>query len=598
MKHKGSNMPCPNPLPSDWEKKVDAILQLNNDRLVERLQHSIGRISVSDVLTGVTTDSEMDPHTRISTGAALGRISEASTYPASEPRFSQKSEDADAISSGRPSQVEIPEIPTRSSSRSGSKERGKNGKRVSMTSLTSEEESQHVARLKTTQLARKGREELLGKTTSSIFSQQTMLAAIRKIVASWFFEAFFAFAILSNSIFIGVEVHYAAHNAGKLLPSAFVYVDQTYAAVFLTELVLRVLSEGKPFFWSSPNVAWNYLDVLINITSVLNLVSYLSSMGQDTDSDTFKASGNVRIIRILRLTRVIRVVRIVKIVRFIRALRSLVHSIFGTMKVLLWSVLLLFMIMYVFAIVFTDVSNEYSNGFQEINEESLAFLRKYFFDLERSVNTLFQSICNGLNWGDVADKLNELSRVWGYLYVIFVAFCLFAVLNVMTGMFCQSAIESAERDQEMHIQNVMNNKQQQVEMFMSIFNMLQQDRGRRATGNITFMEFEQLFDRREIRAFFEALDVEAKDAWTLFKLMDVSGNGDLDASEFVDGCMRLKGPARSIDVSLLLQEQRRLRKKISSMEQMLLERFERPSSKRPSCSLPESEAEDVKYVEM
>ena len=130
-------------LPSDWEQKVDTILQLNNDRfleqeslnvdvasfqlpvcihffatlchfardarLIQRLQHSIGRISrissklssgwvsqctmhnhaimllcnvlsagVSDVLTGVTTDSEMDPHTRISTGAALGRISEAS----------------------------------------------------------------------------------------------------------------------------------------------------------------------------------------------------------------------------------------------------------------------------------------------------------------------------------------------------------------------------------------------------------------------------------------------------------------------------------------------------------------------------------------
>lgn len=42
-----------------------------------------------------------------------------------------------------------------------------------------------------------------------------------------------------------------------------------------------------------------------------------------------------------------------------------------------------------------------------------------------------------------------------------------------------------------------------------------------------------------------------------------TGNGDLDASEFVDGCMRLKGPARSIDVSLLLQEQRRMRKKIT-----------------------------------
>lgn len=39
--------------------------------------------------------------------------------------------------------------------------------------------------------------------------------------------------------------------------------------------------------------------------------------------------------------------------------------------------------------------------------------------------------------------------------------------------------------------------------------------------------------------------------------MDTSGNGDLDATEFVEGCMRLKGPARSIDVSLLMQEHKR-----------------------------------------
>lgn len=116
----------------------------------------------------------------------------------------------------------------------------------------------------------------------------------------------------------------------------------------------------------------------------------------------------------------------------------------------------------------------------------------------------------------------------------------------------------------------------------------------------------------------EAVDVEAKDAWTFFKLMDVSGDaatytfwkeyfrlpllhyahgpcwypfsmllppilhygafapflfvsklqwgdGELDADRFVEGCMRLQGTARSMDVSLVLQEQRRLRKKILSI---------------------------------
>ena len=173
-----------------------------------------------------------------------------------------------------------------------------------------------------------------------------MVDHVKRIVSSWIFEAFFATAILSNSLLIGVQVHYAAQSIGKPLPPVFFIAEQVYALLFLVELVMRILAEGMPFFWSSPNVVWNYLDVLIILTSVLNLVSEVASMNTDADA---LMSGNVRIIRILRVTRVIRVVRVVKIVRFIRALRSLVHSIFGTMKVLMWSVMLLLMIIYVFA---------------------------------------------------------------------------------------------------------------------------------------------------------------------------------------------------------------------------------------------------------
>lgn len=84
-------------------------------------------------------------------------------------------------------------------------------------------------------------------------------------------------------------------------------------------------------------------------------------------------------------------------------------------------------------IVFTDVSTEYISNF-EISQTDTAFLQKRFQDLERSMQTLFQSISNGVTWGDVADKLHNLNWVWGYLYVIYVAFCAFCVLNVMTGV--------------------------------------------------------------------------------------------------------------------------------------------------------------------
>eukprot|EP00435_Cladocopium_sp_Y103_P005264 s1333_g1.t1 len=324
--------------PSDWEVQLDRLLQQNNERLIERLQQSFGRTSIADkLLTNVTTDSAMDPYNRISTGTLLGPI--ATTGP----RDTTHSAHSVGVVSEYVESVNPPEPgeSRRMSRASGTSK----GRRQSMSSMTSEEETQHVQKLKTTQMENKDRESYSRRSTTSLVSRETFLTYIRKIVSSWAFEAFYAFAILSNSVSIGVEVHYAAHSRGKPMPAAFFVIDQSYAALFFLELLLRVLAEGKPFFWSSPNVAWNYLDILINITSVLNLASFLSGVGQDTSTSTFDASGNVRIIRILRLTRVIRVVRIVKIVRFIRALRSLVYSIFGTMKVLLWSVLLLFMIM-------------------------------------------------------------------------------------------------------------------------------------------------------------------------------------------------------------------------------------------------------------
>ena len=200
----------------------------------------------------------------------------------------------------------------------------------------------HIESLKTRQSAYQHEK----RWSNSILSNSEFTHVVKRLVNSWSFEAFFTFVIFTNSAFIGVEVHFMAHNPGPA-PASFFVVDQVYAGIFFIELGLRIMAERRSFFWSSQNMAWNYLDILINITSVLNIVTAIVQQGEG-DSDTLRTSGNVRIIRILRLTRVIRVVRVVKIVRFIRALRSLVYSIFGTLKVLLWSVLLLLMIMRLF----------------------------------------------------------------------------------------------------------------------------------------------------------------------------------------------------------------------------------------------------------
>jgi len=55
----------------------------------------------------------------------------------------------------------------------------------------------------------------------------------------------------------------------------------------------------------------------------------------------------------------------------------------------------------------------------------------------------------------------------------------------------------------------------------------------------------------ESTAFFAALEIEADLAWDVFKLIDTDEGGSLDIDEFVTGCLRLRGPAKSLDVAKL-----------------------------------------------
>merc|ERR1712194_930483 len=60
----------------------------------------------------------------------------------------------------------------------------------------------------------------------------------------------------------------------------------------------------------------------------------------------------------------------------------------------------------------------------------------------------------------------------------------------------------------------------------------------------------------QLYAYFEALDLEVDDARAFFRLLDVDGSGHIDIDEFCDGCMKLKGEARSFDLNCMIYEAR------------------------------------------
>ena len=245
-------------------------------------------------------------------------------------------------------------------------------------------------------------------------------ASLLELVNSLKFETFFAAVIATNSVFIGITIQWESSQRTLKVPSAMFFVQLVYTMIFLLEVLLKVLALGLRDFFCSANWGWHWFDVFVVASAVFECI--VEAVTQDPQLSG--SSSNLRILRVLRMTRLTRIFRVIRVVRFFRSLRTLVFSIANTLKSLFWAMLLLALIMYVFAILFTDIVNSYM--LENEGVESAGELEKYFGTLHISVHTLFMSISGGLTWKDASGALAEISWLWVYVFTSYIAFSCFA----------------------------------------------------------------------------------------------------------------------------------------------------------------------------
>merc|ERR1712196_248947 len=101
--------------------------------------------------------------------------------------------------------------------------------------------------------------------------------------------------------------------------------------------------------------------------------------------------------------------------------------------------------MFVFAIVFTQTVTDHIVDTGSVDEE----LSYFWGSLTSSMFTLFKSISGGVSWQDASEPLQWVYQPLQWLFAGYIAFTYFAVLNVVTGVFCNSAIETASRDPDL-----------------------------------------------------------------------------------------------------------------------------------------------------
>jgi len=375
--------------------------------------------------------------------------------------------------------------------------------------------------------------------------------------------------IILNSVFLGWQQQWLSERAKDEAaaglpqtysePTVFVVVTWMFTIFFTIELAGRWVADGFLQFFQSRDVWWNLTDMFVVAFSIFDVsVDLMDSAGNE-----FVA--NFSVVRVLRIMRVVRIAKIIRVMKFFRELRIMIYSIMRSMKSLAWVLLILFGLFYVFSIAFTaaclylDTSEKWD---LEENQE----LQLHFGTLDRSLLSLFMSMSGGNDWAMYYEALAPLGGYYTALFLTFMAFCLFAVVNVVTGVFVDSAKQSSHVDREVVVQEELEAKKNYLRQMRAIFDEMDSD----DTGCISMEEFERKLGDERVIAYFHAMKLDVSDARTLFSLLDYDHTDEVDVKEFLQGCYRLQGESRRLDQVFMQYEMKKVTTVVEELRDMLL----------------------------
>jgi hypothetical protein len=215
---------------------------------------------------------------------------------------------------------------------------------------------------------------------------------------------------------------------------------------------------------------------------------------------------------------------------------------------------------------FLDSTEKWMN---EDNED----LRNMFGTLSRSVLSLYMSISGGNDWELYYTALSKLPLFYTALYLGFVTFSIFAVVNIITGIFVESAVQSSHNDKQVLVHEQMEKKNEYIQRMSEMFQEMDSD----GSGQISQDEFERHLRTEKVLAYFKAMELDVADAHMLFALLDYDGSKDISIAEFRQGCYKLQGRARALDSAIMMFEVRWLKEAVMRV----LERVDLLDGKAP-----------------
>jgi hypothetical protein len=154
-----------------------------------------------------------------------------------------------------------------------------------------------------------------------------------------------------------------------------------------------------------------------------------------------------------------------------------------------------------------------------------------------TLRTLLRVISGGADWFDASKELWKVNVGYGFLFIVYIHFMVFGVLNVLVGVFVDSAMATASMDSEILAREAEMERKALENSAITVLSSVDKD----GSGTVTWEEFEANLTNPSLVEFLDAMQINPKETIDLFDMVDSDGSGFVNIAEFMECCMKLKG---------------------------------------------------------
>lgn len=376
----------------------------------------------------------------------------------------------------------------------------------------------------------------------------TRPSLLRRFVTGTSFETVCASVILCNAVFIAVQSDWARNNLDEEYHGTFEKADFVFCLIYTVELCLRIIV-WRSYYFCSPDWRWNLFDLfLVALAINEQLSSYIGySISSHVDGQ------DMTFLRLLRLLKMLRLLRVVRLMHMFRELRLILNSIMTSMKAMLWSVALIFVVTFMFGMFFLQGVTNYLKQAEDVSAIERQTLDEHWGSVYRSLLSMYMASMAGEDWKWIAQPLEKVGWVFYAAFLAYTGFYACVVTNTFTSLFVEATIAHADTDQRQLIQHELDNKDQYIKMLTEWYDFLTVDN----SGAITLEQFEEHLHAPEIVAFAARMEIDVLEVRQFFSVISSHGRRPVDLDTFVVGCIKLKGMAKSMDLMDLIYSHKR-----------------------------------------